>query len=216
MNFGDITESVAAGYDQVAERYASWADAIYSPERERVTHLLLDHLPAASRVLELGCGNGEPTARILSQRLDLICVDNSGEQLDRAREAAPNATFIQGDMAALDFPSQHFKGVIALFSIIHVPCETHGRLFQSIFDWLEPGGLFAFNSGATRTHRGYEQDWLGAPMFWSHHDPETTRQLVLQAGLTIMDQRVETINEGQGPATFVWWTAMKPEESRES
>ena len=162
-------------------------------------------------MLELGCGNGEPTARLLSERFELTGVDISGEQLERAREAAPSAEFIQADMGSLSFPEEHFSAVVALFSIVHIPCEQHGALFQSIYRWLEPGGHFVFNSGANGTFRGYEEDWLGAPMFWSHYGPEVTRRLVLRAGFEIVSQRVETIHEEEGAATFVWWTARKPE-----
>ena len=214
MNFGKMKAIVAAGYDHSAELYASWAASIYSPERERLTQLLCDSLAAGARVLELGCGNGEPTARLLSQHFDLTALDFSGEQLRRARRAAPSATFIEGDMASQTFPTAHYAGVVALFSIIHVPCEEHARLLRDIQLWLQPGGLFIFNSGANAAYRGYEEDWLGAPMFWSHHGPETTRQLVLRAGFELLSQRVETINEGHGPATFVWWSARKPEEVR--
>lgn len=214
MNFGDVKAIVAAGYDQVVDRYESWAARIYSPERERVTKLIVDALPAGSRVLELGCGNGEPTSRLLSERFDLIGVDISAEQLRKARRAVPRATFIKADMATLTFPASHFGAVVALFSIIHIPCEEHEGLFRWVHAWLEPGGIFVFNSGATATYRGYEEDWLGAPMFWSHHAPETTRRLIQRAGLQIMSERVETINEGHGPASFVWWTARKPEEER--
>jgi ubiquinone/menaquinone biosynthesis C-methylase UbiE len=213
MNFGEMKQIVAAGYDQVAERYESWAAGIYSPERERTTALLIDSIPAGSRVLELGSGNGEPTARILSQNYDLTGVDISSEQLERARKAVPRATFIQSDMTRLDFPQAHFEAVLALFSLVHVPCEEHGRMLASIYRWLKPGGLLVFNSGASAAYRGYEVDWLGAPMFWSHYDPETTRKIVLKTGFRILGQRVESINEGHGAATFVWWTAVKPLEN---
>ncbi len=213
MNFEDFAGIVASGYDQIADLYATWAARIYSPERERVTRLLLDSLPPASRVLELGCGNGEPTARLLSQRFDYTGVDISAEQLARAGRAAPSATFVQSDMTALEFPDSGFAGIVALFSIVHLPFEQHAPLFRNVLSWLAPGGIFAFNSGANATYRGYEEDWLGAPMVWSHPGPETTRQLVHKAGFEILSQRVETINEGHGPATFVWWTARKPEAS---
>jgi ubiquinone/menaquinone biosynthesis C-methylase UbiE len=211
MKFGNMQEIVTAGYDKVADRYASWAAAIYSPERERVTELVLNRVEPDRRVLELGCGNGEPTARLLSQHFEYTGVDISTEQLRRAADVAPSASFVEADMASLAFPDAHFSAVIALFSIVHIPCEQHGALIQSVYRWLEPGGLFVFNSGANAAYRGYEEDWLGAPMFWSHYGPETTRQLVLDAGFEILSQRVETINEGHGAATFVWWTAVKPE-----
>ncbi len=210
MNIGIMKQIVESGYDQVAGRYAGWSAAIYSPERERVTNLLLESLSEGADVLELGCGNGEPVTRQLSDRFTVTAVDISSEQLARARQAAPGASFIHSDMMKITFDDGSFAAVIALFSIIHLPCEEHPTIIRRIFDWLQPGGLFIFNSATNDAYRGYDADWLGAPMFWSHYGPETTRNMVLAAGFEILSQRVETINEDPGVASFVWWVARKP------
>ncbi|CAN5535346.1 class I SAM-dependent methyltransferase [soil metagenome] len=213
MNIGVLKQIVERGYDQVAENYASWAAAIYSPERSRVTNLLIDSVAQDESVLELGCGNGEPVTRELSTTLDVTAVDISREQLNRAEKAAPSATFIQSDMMALDFPERSFAAIIALYSIVHVPCEEHPAIIRRAFNWLEPGGLFVVNSAVSEAYRGYAEDWLGAPMFWSHYGPETTRRLLLDAGFEILNQRVEIINEGDAATGWVWWIARKPEEA---
>jgi ubiquinone/menaquinone biosynthesis C-methylase UbiE len=202
---------VEEGYDRIAGRFADWSAAIVSPERERITALLLASLPSGALVLELGCGNGMPVTARLAERFDLTGVDISTEQLARARRAAPAARFIQGDMASMEFQPASFAAVVALYSIIHLPCEEHGATLGRMARWLRPGGLMVINSAASAAYRGYEADWLGAPMVWSHHDPETMRRLTLDAGLEILSQRIETINEGTGVASFVWWVARKPE-----
>lgn len=210
MNVGDLKRVVAAGYDRVADAYAAWSAAIFSPERERVTRLLLDELPVGAPVLELGCGNGEPVTRRLEERCAVTAVDISGEQLARARRAVPSATFIQSDMMALEFPDESFSAAVALYSLIHLPCEEHPAMLRRVYGWLRPGGLFVFNSATSDAYRGYDPNWLGAPMFWSHYGPETTRRLVLDAGFEILSQRVEIINEGHGATGWVWWVARKP------
>ena len=48
MNFGIMQQIVAAGYDLVVDRYATWAERIYSPERE--TSHQVDPGPGAYRV----------------------------------------------------------------------------------------------------------------------------------------------------------------------
>ena len=210
MNVGNLKRVVEAGYDRVAGAYAAWSAAIFSPERDRVTRLLIDELPAGAPVLELGCGNGEPVTRRLAERFAVTAVDISSEQLARARQAAPGATFILSDMMALDFPGESFAAAVALYSLIHLPCEEHPAMLRRVHAWLRPGGLFVFNSATTDAYRGYEEDWLGAPMFWSHYGPETTRRLALDAGFELLSQRVELINEGHGATGWVWWVARKP------
>ena len=60
------------------------------------------------------------------------------------------------------------------------------------------------------TPGGYEEDWLGAPMFWSGYDSETTRRLVVSAGLTIEALTLETADEDGEPTSFWWLVARKP------
>ena len=205
-----MKDIVQAGYDKVADRYEDWSSRIFSPERDRVTSWVLDSVPQGGSVLELGCGNGAPVTRDLSSRFQVTAVDISSEQIRRAKQNAPRARFIQHDMAGLQFDPATFDAVVALFSIIHLPCEEHGSMFNQIHRWLKPGGLFVVNSAASAAYRGYDANWLGAPMFWSHHGPETTHSLIRSAGFEIVSERIETINEDPGIASFVWWTARKP------
>ncbi|HEX2350433.1 MAG TPA: class I SAM-dependent methyltransferase, partial [Ktedonobacterales bacterium] len=80
---------VEQGYDQVAERHRAWSAGIRQDERQRYTDELLDRLPAGARVLELGCGQGTPTTRLLAERFSVTGVDISARQLELARQAVP-------------------------------------------------------------------------------------------------------------------------------
>jgi len=91
-----------------------------------------------------------------------------------------------------------------------VPREEHLALLQSIATWLRPGGLLVATMGATSLEAGYEQNWLGTPMYWSHYDSATNRQLVEQAGLHILSDREKTAEEDGVPVTFLWIVAQKP------
>lgn len=201
---------VEQGYDQVAERYLAWAAGIRRDERQRHTDELLDHLPSGAPVLELGCGAGVPTTRLLAQRFAVTGVDISSSQLALARREVPDATYIHADMASLSFPPQCFAGVAAFFSLIHVPREEHAALLARIAGWLRPGGLLVATMGARDTPGEVEDDWLGAPMYFSHWDAATNRRLVEEAGLRILRATEETADEDGAPVTFLWVLAEKP------
>ena len=100
--------------------------------------------------------------------------------------------------------------MVAFFSIIHVPREEQPGLLAKIARWLRPGGLFVATMGASATENGYEEDWLGAPMYWSHFDAETNQRLVEEAGLVIESAALETADEDGLPVTFLWVVARKP------
>lgn len=202
---------VAAGYDRIAARHAAWATQTRAEERARYTALLLETLPEGADVLELGCGDGGPTTCALADRFRLTGVDLSAEQIARAREHVPHATFIRADMTALRLAPASFAAVAAFYSIIHVPRTEQPALLGQIAGWLRPDGLLVASFGARDNPADYADDWLGAPMYWSGYDAATNWHLVEAAGLLIERAQMETADEDGAPITFLWIVARKPD-----
>jgi SAM-dependent methyltransferase len=207
---GDPKQIVANGYDHIAETYAGWAAGSTSDERTRYAGILLERLPPGARVLELGCGAGVPVTQALARRFAVTAVDISARQVALAQRNAPTATVLHADMAALSFPPESFDGVIALYSIIHLPRAEHAPLLRSIATWLRPGGLLIATMGVNDMAAGTEDDWLGAPMFWSGFDSATNEALVRESGLRILSAREEAADEDGRPVWFLWIVAEKP------
>lgn len=206
---GDSKEMVRRGYDRIAERYAAWAAGVRVAERERYTQLLLASLPIGAEVLELGCGAGIPTTRNLAERFSVTGVDISARQIALARLNVPRATFRQRDMSALDFPTASFDGVCAFYAITHVPRDEHAILMRKIAAWLRPGGLFVASFSEGGSAGDVEEDWLGAPMYFSGYDAVTNERIVREAGFEVVSAIPETDVEFGLPATFLWIVARK-------
>lgn len=169
----------------------------------RFLKALMARLPAPASVLDLGCGAGVPCTAALAERYDVLGVDISTAQLRLARRMVPQARFRKAEMTTLDLPAGSFDAATAFYSIGHIPRQQHAALFTRITQWLRPGGLFlaALACGSTD---GVEENWLGAPMYFSSHDPTTNRDLLRQAGLTLLIDEQVTMQEPGGPATFQW------------
>ena len=206
----DPKQIVAAGYDQIAETYAAWVAAGGGEHRQRHLAILQNELPDGARVLDLGCATGVPVARQLAARYDVTGVDISRRQIELARANVPNATFIQADMATLVFPPASFDAIVAFFSLIHLPREEHAALFERIVSWLRPGGLFVASMGSHSDPGTVEQDWLGAPMYWSFYASDVSLELMQAAGLEMAQASEETADEDGQPVTFLWVVARKP------
>ena len=202
---------VQDGYDRIAQRYLDWSGP--SVVRREQLDRLLALLQPRSRFLELGCGAGEPVTRVLSQLHDVTAVDVSSTQLALAARHAPLATLIQADMSALDMPEASFDAVVAFYSLTHVPRQRHAELLARIARWLRPGGLFFATMGAEDNPDDYGDDWLGAPMFWSHFDADTNRALVQAAGLDIVEATVIDEDEDGVLVPFLWVDARATERS---
>jgi SAM-dependent methyltransferase len=150
---------------------------------------LIQGLPPAAPVLDLGCGCGVPADQLLAKRFRVTGVDLSDVQIERARKAVPGATFRQGDLASVEFEAATFDAVVALYSLIHVPVEEQRLLLPRIHRWLRPGGWFLFVGGHS-AGTGVEDDWLGsgAPMYWSHPDAATYRRWLAVAGFRLLTE----------------------------
>nr|BFE98446.1 hypothetical protein GCM10020241_01220 [Streptoalloteichus tenebrarius] len=72
-----------------------------------------------------------------------------------------------------------------------------------IAEWLRPEGLFLASLGC-RGSDSVEADWLGVPMYFSSHDASTNRELLQNAGFTLLVDELVTMHEPEGPATFHW------------
>jgi len=202
---------VARTYDAVAPRWTRWADAVSPPLRERYVNVLVDRLPPSSRVLEIGCGSGVPVAAILAHHFHLHGVDISHEMARYAREEVPTGHFEVGDISEMDFDEASFDGVVAFYSLVHLPREAQITLFSRIFHWMRPGGHFVASLGTSDIAESVEEDWLGAgTMYWSSYDAESNRVFLERAGFAIEQASVIRQTEPSGDeAAFLWIVASK-------
>jgi hypothetical protein len=61
--------------------------------------------------------------------------------------------------------------------------------------WLRPGGILLITVGST-AWTGTEDDWYGAPMFWSHGDRDSYASTLDARGFTVLEEW--SIPEGDG------------------
>ena len=201
---------VETGYDRVAERYLASKDAEDPTTLAALDELARELSPGAT-VLDLGCGAGVPATRRLAQRFAVTGVDLSTRQLELARQHVPAANFLKADMTDLSFAPEAFDAVVAFHSIIHLPRAEHPALLGKIRRWLKPGGVF-LATWALGEWEGEENDWegWGAPMWWSHHDGETSLELLRGTGFAIESAEVRTTSGTRGEESWLWVLVRKP------
>jgi SAM-dependent methyltransferase len=200
---------VADGYDALVQTFSDWATMVEGDPRERMLDRLEELVEPGSEVLDLGCGNGLPTAARLARRHRVTGVDISPGQVAAARANVPGATFIAGDMTELELPGETFAAAVALYSIIHVPREQHAGLLARIAGWLAPGGVLVAALGSGQSDG--EETWLeGQPMFFSSHTADVSLSLLRAAGFELLEAEHVTIREPEGEATFLWVIARTP------
>lgn len=115
---------------------------------ELVAQAAATHLRPGSPVLDIGCGAGNFTLRVLQEICPLDChlVDLSQPMLVRAetriREAgALTVTTCQSDLRELDFPPESFDAILAGAVLHHLRDDDDWlAVFTKLHRWLRPGG----------------------------------------------------------------------------
>jgi SAM-dependent methyltransferase len=175
-------------YDTVAVSYAEH------------TRDLLDELPhvrAALRlfaeetdgpVADVGCGPGLVTAHLHALGADVFGVDLSPAMIELARRTHPGLRFEVGSMTEpLGTP---VAGILAWWSLIHVPDELVPVVFGHFREALPPNGLLMLGFHVGDDTRVKTQGYGGHPMRVHVHlrRPERVAEWLLAAGFTVEAQ----------------------------
>ncbi|NUT42096.1 MAG: class I SAM-dependent methyltransferase, partial [Thermoactinospora sp.] len=129
----DSYDAVAAGY---AERFR---DELASTPIERA---LLGAFAeeVAGPVLDVGAGPGGVSGYLHGLGVDVSGVDLSSRMVELARLAHPGVGFEVGSMTAIVRDDRSLGGIVAWYSIIHVPDERLPGVFAEFRRVLAPGG----------------------------------------------------------------------------
>lgn len=208
--------AIRRSYDELAGTYAEQRSTD-GPGTE-ILREFLDSLREQPRILDAGCGQGEPALSIAETNATAIGLDASREQLRLARDRTSAAALVEGDLTRLPFATDSFDAIVALWSIIHVPIDEHEQAIEEFARVLGPGDRLLLCEGTDRWC-GENPDWLetGVPMAWNIAGAETTAEQLRAAGFAIRDRwgvpesldgdeadSEEHENENEGASTEPW------------
>ncbi len=176
-------ETVLEGYDDIASTYL--AERSPSEAEREALASFLDTIPDDARVLDAGCGGGDPVLKRLESHR-AVGLDFSAAQLDIANRNAPTAGLVRGDMTRLPVAEGVVDAVVAYHSLIHVPAGDHRRVFDEFARVLRPGGRVLVSEGPDEW-AGTNPDWLGTgtEMEWHIAGAATTREQLTAAGFDV-------------------------------
>ena len=143
---------MSADPDQVRAVYEAKA-ASYDAQRSRALFearwlaRFANALPLGGRVLDLGCGAGEPIARwFIAEGFRVTGVDFAQAMLDIARQRWPDGDWRQADMRDFDLGMQ-FDGIIAWNSFFHLDPTAQRVCIARMARHLVPGGSLMLTVG---------------------------------------------------------------------
>jgi SAM-dependent methyltransferase len=145
-------------------------------------------------VADVGCGSGRITKILKDLGLEAFGVDLSPRMIELARCAYPDLRFEVGSMSALGMPDASLGGVLAYYSVIHLPWEHRPHVFTEFHRVLVPGGqlLLVFQVGDDRGRRDQVDSLPIPPLDWYRQQPDQVADLLAEAGFEV---RVKVVRE---------------------
>ncbi|NUT31456.1 MAG: class I SAM-dependent methyltransferase [Hamadaea sp.] len=150
-------------YDTVASAYADVVRDFFTalPQMRAALTLFADLVTrdGGGPVADVGCGPGHVTAALHGLGVDAFGIDLSPGMIDLARREHPELRFEVGSMTDLDLADGSLAGLIAWWSLIHIPDEAIPGVLAGFRRVLRPGGLlqvgFHVGEDATLKTSGY-------------------------------------------------------------
>lgn len=208
---------VRTSYDRVADEYVTRiaGELAHKPLDRRLLEAFAGRVRAVGPVYDLGCGPGHVALYLRDRGVDVAGIDLSSAMVEAARRRNPGIEFTQGDMRSLPLGDESLAGVVAFYSLIHVPKPEVGTALAEMSRVLRPGGLacLAFHVGDSTVHL---DEWWGRPVsldFVFFRTDEMTG-LLTEAGFRVLESvEREPYPDVEYPSRRAYLLAEKPQGS---
>ncbi len=147
--------------------------------------VLLTHLtPEARRVLDVGCGTGEPIARyLIDKNCQLTGVDAASAMISICADRFPAMTWFVRDMRSLAL-GQRFDAIVAWDSFFHLTGDAQREMFAVFREHAAPRALLLFTSGPLD---GVAMGEIyGQPLYHASLAPDEYRALLDANGFDVL------------------------------
>lgn len=145
MNSIDKRNSVKEDYNLIANQYCKEFETIL--EDIDLINKFESYLGKDSSIIDLGGGSGKLTNYFNEKGYNAICYDFSENMKEYAEKTYPNIKYILDDIININnhFNESSIDGIIAMYSLFHIPKENINQLFKDINSVLKDNGLFCFS-----------------------------------------------------------------------
>ena len=192
-------------YDKIADKYASqfFDDLSDSPYFDK----FLFYLDKGSRVLDIGCGNGNFSKYISDRGFYCEGIDLSSGMLRIARKRVPGIKFLLKDMWKLDYQPESFDGLLVAYSLIHIHSDEVVSTLQGFNKLLEPGGIVLLI-----TYKGEPDKVVNEPfmpsekMFFNFFTKQRLLEFLEKAGFQIVFQEEKGVSDADSMSDTIIYT----------
>ncbi|MFE9410623.1 class I SAM-dependent DNA methyltransferase [Streptomyces sp. NPDC006704] len=188
-------------YDTVAVDYADEVrDLLDRTPYERAVLALFAELVRSAGggpVSDVGCGSGRITAHLRGLGVDAFGIDLSPAMIEVARREHPGARFEVGSMTELTLGDASLAGLVAWYSLIHIPDDELDPVLKGFHRVVRPGGpvLLGFHVGDETRLKTWGYGGHPMKVYVHRRRPDELAARLRAAGFTVEAQMTLTSAE---------------------
>ena len=183
----DTRNSYDADADGYAEKVRGLLENSPYLRASLALYVELVHDAGGGAVADIGCGPGYVTRQLRDLGVDAFGIDLSPAMVALARRDHPDIRFEVGTMTELDLGDGSLTGVLAFWSVIHVPDNSVPGVFAEFRRVMRPAGplLVGFHVGDETQHSS--TGYSGRPIDVDSHrrQPRTIANWLRDAGFEL-------------------------------
>jgi SAM-dependent methyltransferase len=143
-------------------------------------------------VADVGCGPGYVAGHLHDAGLNVFGIDLSPAMIAIARRDHPDLHFDVGTMTDLDLADESIVGLVAFWSVIHVPDDAVPGVFEEFRRVLRPKGvlLVGFHVGEETVHSSQGYTGRAINVDSHHRAPSRVMAWLRDAGFAIEAEMV--------------------------
>ena len=201
-----MTEKNKNDVYQIYNEIIDWFDTHRSKElimEKFYLNLIQKYLQPNSKILDVGCGTGEPIARFLIEKgYKVTGIDASRKMIDLCKQRYPKERWLLADMRVLDLQEQ-FHAVIAWHSFFHLSPEDQRTTLKLLASYIHQNGLLIFTSGPE-----YGEVWSnngGHDLYHASLSSEEYEKILIDNNFKILEHKIKDPECGEATV----WVAQK-------
>lgn len=170
-------------YDNIAKGFAKMRDSFNT--EQKYLDMLINMIPEASHILDIGCGSGFPIADYLTgKNFHVTGIDASKKLLDIAKKKCPKMSALHGDIRTVKF-NQTVDAIVEWWCLFHISKSDHELMISRFSQWLKPGGILEFTSG-DRDFEARDTNMLNQELHFYSLDPNIYEQYLQRYGFKLI------------------------------
>jgi SAM-dependent methyltransferase len=193
---------IAADYQKRALEYSK----IYLMRKLDLFSKYLKKLNDSEKlILDLGCAGGVECKWFVDQGYQVVGLDFSEELIKIAKNYCPDAEFILSDMLMAEFPENHFSGIWANASLLHLNDREFLTMLSKIYEWLKPDGIVQITL-MVGNEKGYRKDvkkgW--GDRYFNDFQIDDVKKIVTEKGFLWLEGWSDVGSSGRGFINMFW------------